>query len=141
MCYAYKSAYAATGEILGRSLPDTRRLIREGKIVEVDGEFHFPKDTVPVIVAGGAVRPMRWDLIPAGFMRGEKPDLAGAVRKKNSRAINPATGKSWGFSSYNARVETVRTLWAFKDAWQAGQRAIMPVAAFRERPNMDDAPA
>jgi putative SOS response-associated peptidase YedK len=141
MCYAYKPVRTPSGTILMHTVPEIRRLEREGKIREVEGEFYFAKDTVPVIIAGGAVVPMRWDLIPSGFLRGESATATEAVRKKNSRALNPATGKSWGFSSYNARMETVRSLWAFKDAWSAGRRGIMPVEAFKERPNMEGAPA
>lgn len=128
MCYAYKPPEA----------DERAGTFRKGAGGD---EFRFARDTVPVVTAGGAVRPMRWDLVPAGFLGRERPGLAEALRKKNSRAKNPATGRAWGFSSYNARVETVDVLWAFRDAWRAGRRGAMPVAAFRERPNMDEAPA
>jgi putative SOS response-associated peptidase YedK len=121
MCYAYKPA----------PLPG----------IQVPGEgFYYAKDTVPVFLAGDEVRAMRWDLVPRGFLRLEKATLAEAIRKKNSRAVNPETGKSWGFSSYNARIETLEKLWTFKEAWRDGNRGVIPVEAFRERPNMEGAP-
>ncbi len=86
--------------------------------------------------ADTAVRPMRLDLIPRSFMQQQPLNLPEALKAKDSRAID-----SKGFSSYNARIETVQSLWAFKSAWKDGNRGIMPVASWRERPNMDGAPA
>jgi putative SOS response-associated peptidase YedK len=129
MCYAIKPASLPGIRIAG-ALPAPNP----------DG-FHYARDTVPVFLAGGEMRPMRWDLVPRGFMSQENGTLAEALRRKNSRAINPATGRSWGFSSYNARLETVETLWAFKEAWRDRKRGVIPVEAFRERPNMEEAPA
>jgi putative SOS response-associated peptidase YedK len=127
MCYAYKP-----GRLPGLRVPENASETADG--------FYYARDTVPVLRSGDELRLMRWDLIPRGFLRLEKVTLAEAVRKKNSRAVNPETGKSWGFSSYNARIETVENLWTFKEAWRDGNRAVLPVEAFRERPNMDGAP-
>jgi putative SOS response-associated peptidase YedK len=127
MCYAYKPA----------SLPGIR--VAGGAAETADG-FYYAKDTVPVLLPGDDVRLMRWDLVPRRFLSREKPTLAEAIRKKNSRAVNPETGKTWGFSSYNARLETLEKLWTFKEAWRDGNRGVIPVEAFRERPNMDGAP-
>jgi putative SOS response-associated peptidase YedK len=68
-------------------------------------------------------------------MRQAKLSLPEAIKAKNSRARD-----SKGFSSYNARIETVQNLWAFKPSWKAGRRGVMPVDAWKERPNMDGAP-
>ena len=127
MCYAFKS-----GNLPGIRIPDLDSPRADG--------FHYAKDRVRVLLAGNDVRFMRWDLIPRGYLHTEKISADEAVRKKNSRAINPATGKSWGFSSYNARIETVDKLWTFKEAWQDRNRGVIDVVAFRERPNMDGAP-
>lgn len=127
MCYAYKPA-----PLPGIRIP--------GQAGETSDGFYYAKDTVPVILPGDDVRLMRWDLVPRGFLGREKPTLAEAIRKKNSRAVNPETGKTWGFSSYNARIETLEKLWTFKEAWRDGNRGVIPVEAFRERPNMDGAP-
>jgi len=144
MCYAYKPVRTPSGRIQMHTVTEIRRLQREGKIKETNDGFHYARDMVPVITPSGEVLPMRWDLIPAGFLHQESlsldPGPEEAIRRKNSRAINPATGKSWGFSSYNARMETVRSLWAFKGAWNAGRRGAIAVEAFKERPNMDGAP-
>jgi putative SOS response-associated peptidase YedK len=111
--------------------------------LQKDG-FHYPKNTLGVIVQrqeGLQVLPMRFDLIPPGYMA-DHPEmtLAEVIKKKNSRAINPDTQKKWGYDSYNARSETIATTWSFKSAWKAGRRCIMPAVRFKERPNMDDAP-
>jgi putative SOS response-associated peptidase YedK len=85
---------------------------------------------------------VRWDLVPRDFLSSEPSfPLSEILKKKNSRAKNPATGKSWGFDSYNARVETIASLASFKKPWQEGLRCILPTQAFKERPNMDGAPA
>lgn len=97
--------------------------------------FAYAKDTVDVIVAGSEVRRMRWDLIPRGFMRQERLSRDEALKAKDSRKKD-----SRGFSSYNARIETVDSLWTFRDAWREGKRGLIPAEAWKERPNMDDAP-
>jgi|GEM_PF-1939937 len=130
MCYAVKIAALPGIRIPADALP-----------AETAGGFYYAKDTVPVFLPGREMRLMRWDLIPRGFLRNDPCSLAEAIRKKNSRSINPETGKSWGFSSYNARIETVESLWTFKEAWRERNRGVIPVDAFRERPNMDGAPA
>jgi putative SOS response-associated peptidase YedK len=127
MCYAYKPA-----PLPGIKIPDHASETSDG--------FHYPTNAVPVVVRGEEARVMRWDLIPRGFLRNENLTASEALRKKNSRALNPATGKSWGFTSYNARIETVESLWTFKEAWREGNRGVISVTAFRERPNMDGAP-
>jgi putative SOS response-associated peptidase YedK len=117
---------------------DVRRMQREGIVKETPDGFMYAKDTVGVTIARGMdvlTLPMRWDLIPAGFMRQEHLSLPEAIKAKNSRAKG-----SKGFSSYNARIETVQNLWAYKSSWNSGRRGIMPVAAWKERPNMDGAP-
>jgi putative SOS response-associated peptidase YedK len=136
VCYAYKPVFTASGTYEMHRLDDIHRMMREGKVKETREGFFFAKDTVPVIIGNGEVRPMRWDLIPAEFMWREKPGLPEVIKAKNSRAKG-----SQGFSSYNARIETVQSLWAFKEPWKSGKRGVMPVAAWRERPNMDGAPA
>ena len=98
-------------------------------------DFAYAKDFVYVIVAGSEVRRMRWDLIPRGFMRQEGLNREEALKAKDSRKKD-----SRGFSSYNARIETVDSLWAFRDAWREGKRGLIPAEAWKERPNMDDAP-
>ncbi|MEJ0087370.1 MAG: SOS response-associated peptidase [Pseudomonadota bacterium] len=52
---------------------------------------------------------MRWGLIPP-FLKGESPK----------------------YSTFNARVETMETSPAFRDAWKKGQRCIVPADGFYE---------
>ena len=140
MCYGYKPVRKGNGRYLLHTEKDIRRMLKSGEIKESPDGFVFAKDTVEVILGVNKVRPMRWDLIPRGFLRDGKFTVAEVIQRKNSRAKNPDTGKTWGFSSYNARIETVDSLWTFKEAWRDCRRGIIPVEAFRERPNMDGAP-
>ncbi len=68
-------------------------------------------DVLAVRLAGGrrVAAPMRWGLIPE-FARGE-------------------AGK---YSTINARVETLRTSPAYRDAWRKGQRCLILATAFYE---------
>jgi len=122
---------------------ETRRLIREGEVIETPDGYHFARANVPVLkMSQGepSVSAMRWDLIPHNYYKDRNVSIGEAIRAKNSRAIDPKTGRTFGYSSFNARLETVRTLPAFRDAWSKGQRGLIAVDAFKERPNMDDAP-
>jgi putative SOS response-associated peptidase YedK len=65
--------------------------------------------TVRVVDGQRVLTLMRWGLIP-GFARGE----AGP------------------YSTINARVETVRTLPAYRDAWRKGRRCLILASAFYE---------
>ena len=60
---------------------------------------------------------MRWGLIPP-FLKGENPK----------------------FPTINARIETMETSPAFRDAWRKGQRCIVPAEGFYEWQMMPDAP-
>lgn len=122
---------------------EVRRLLREGLIRESPNGFYYPKANVEVITAGPdglEAKAMRWDLIPADYLRRYNLTLPELVKKKASRAKNPETGKAWGFDTYNARRESILTTYSFKTAWKKGQRCVMPVEAWRERPNMEGAP-
>jgi putative SOS response-associated peptidase YedK len=83
-----------------------------------------PARDVPVVrmapVAEGSEREgvmMRWGLIPP-FLKGEVPK----------------------FPTMNARIETLETAPAFRDAWKKGQRCIVPAEAFYEWQLIPDAP-
>ena len=60
---------------------------------------------------------MRWGLIPP-FLKGEPPK----------------------FPTQNARIETMETAPAFRDAWKKGQRCIVPAEGFYEWQLIPDAP-
>jgi len=146
MCYAYKPVTDSQGRIWKVPHKEFERLYREGKIVPngID-RYHYAKATVAVFLLRDgepAVLPMRWDLIPRDYMI-EHPELtlAEVIKKKNSRAKNPDTMKPWGFDSFNARKETLASRPAFRQPWKEGKRCVMPLQAFQERANMDEAPA
>jgi putative SOS response-associated peptidase YedK len=60
---------------------------------------------------------MRWGLVPP-FLKGEPPKYA----------------------THNARIETLETSPAFRDAWKKGQRCVVPAAGFYEWQMVPDAP-
>ena len=60
---------------------------------------------------------MRWGLIPP-FLKGESPK----------------------FATHNARIETMETSPAFRDAWKKGQRCIVPAQGFYEWQMIANAP-
>jgi putative SOS response-associated peptidase YedK len=60
---------------------------------------------------------MRWGLVPS-FLKGEAPK----------------------YPTMNARIETMQTSPAFRDAWTRGQRCIVPAAGFYEWQLLPDAP-
>jgi putative SOS response-associated peptidase YedK len=81
-----------------------------------------PAREVPVVrvAADGREREgvmMRWGLIPP-FLKGEPPK----------------------FPTMNARIETMETAPAFRDAWKKGQRCIVPAEGFYEWQMIPDAP-
>jgi len=83
-----------------------------------------PAREVPVIrvapAADGGEREgvmMRWGLVPP-FLKGENPK----------------------FPTMNARIETMETSPAYRDAWSKGQRCIAPADGFYEWQMMPDAP-
>lgn len=140
MCYSYAPEYSELTPQLLHAQEEFRRLQDLGFITPTRSGYHYPKDTVAVILRGGEVRPMRWDLIPRNFLAPLKLTLPEVVKKKSSRAKNPETGRAWGYDAYNARLETVVGRPAFRAAWSEGRRAIIAANSWRERPNMDGAP-
>lgn len=144
MCYGSKPVINAKGGVDWIPNDEFNRMYKDGEIVVRRDGYHYAKDTVAAFRwRGGRIEvvPMRWDLVPRNFLlakqgkgaRVPEASLAEAVRAKNSRAT--------GFSSYNARVETVARLLSFQKPWEEGLRMAMPAEAFKERPNMEGAPA
>jgi putative SOS response-associated peptidase YedK len=132
-------------------------LFRQGKIAPRGDGFSYAKDPLPVLLSPGtltlssspivpaltqspSVSVLRWDLVPRTYRQEHDIPLSEMLVFKNSRKIFPGTTRALGFSSYNARMETVAELPSFRKPWQEGLRFITPVAKYRERPNMDSAP-
>jgi putative SOS response-associated peptidase YedK len=77
MCYAYKPVYDGDGNVYKIRSGEFQRLLLEGAVIKKPDGYHYAKDTVGVLVlrdGAPTVAPMRWDLIPKDFMRGEKLD-------------------------------------------------------------------
>jgi putative SOS response-associated peptidase YedK len=141
MCYAYITARFQNGIVAKIPRKEFFHLLRSGKLVEEIDDFVFPKSNALAYSRIGEDfigRSYRWDLIPRWYH--SNVDLADLLRLKSSKAIDATTGKSSGFSSFNARLESISTLASFKKPWAEGKRIIIPTIAYRERPNMEDAP-
>jgi putative SOS response-associated peptidase YedK len=136
MCYAFTPVQTPTGGLIWLPRKVLEQFESEGRIAKRSDGFYYAKDSVGIYfwkeghVEAGA---MRWDLVPPDFL--PRLPLEAMLREKNSRAKG-----SKGFSSYNARVESVATLYSFREPWRSGKRFVTPVSAFRERPNQEDAP-
>lgn len=140
MCYGYRPVYAKSGQLLWVSHNEYRRGMLKGDYFDPPHPFVYPNQFSEVISQGGEIESMYFDLIPRFFLKGEQVTLQEALKRKRSRKKNPATGKTLGFSSFNARFETVARLPSFRNAWNEGRRCVIPIDAFKERPNMDEAP-
>ena len=138
MCYGYKPVIGPNGKQFLIHPKEYAKLEKEGKLVFRKDGLLYAKDTIPQIIIQSNEQTeilMRWDLIPRDFLKKENLPLAEIIKRKNSRAKD-----SKGFNSYNARLETVENLWAFRRPWHEGQRCVTSVELFRERANMDGAP-
>lgn len=145
MCYGSKPVVNAKGGVDWIPNDDFNRMYKFGEIVVRKDGYHYAKDTLGAFLwRNGRIvaAPMRWDLVPRDYRHRENLTLADMIRKKNSRAKDPdVSGRKLGFDSYNARVETVANLFSFKAPWREGLRMATPVLGFKERPNMEGAPA
>ncbi len=102
-------------------------------------DFVFVNDNVESITSlQGDIVEMYWDLIPKWYQ--PQAALSEVKKLKKSQAINPKTNTKIGYSSYNARIESIVQKPTFKSAWLNGRRFVTPAKAFRERANMDEAP-
>jgi len=144
MCYAFKTVRDQDGSLHKIQHRDFVKLLQNHKIIEKEDGFYYARDQVPLMIqaeSGLKISLMRWDLIPSFYLAQEKLSYAEVQKKKVSKSINPFTKKSYGFSSYNARIETVQNLPTFRKPLMLGQRGIIPVIAFKEYPNSDEAPS
>lgn len=137
MCYAFTPVQDPSGAItwLPRKVLD--QYLKEGRIRPP--EEIFPGDRTDLyqwIGEGLAPAEMRFDLVPRFYLKKEGLPLEAMLKRKRSRKRDGD-----GFSSYNARSESLLERAAFRGPWQESKRMAVPITAFRERPNMDDAPA
>lgn len=138
MCYGFYPVVRPLGGVDWVPREEFFRMHREGRIHTRGDGFHYVKDDIGIYrwrEKEVEASPAYWDLVPRHFLRKENLPKAEMLKRKNSRAKG-----SQGFSSYNARSETVAELFSFRDPWREGKRMATPASAFRERPNMDGAP-
>lgn len=154
MCYSYKVVWTADKAKHFKVPPKHfQELSHQGKIQKQGDEFiFFPKNQVPVVLNGRdgqpLLTPMHWDLLPRWYqgapsdqvdlLQGHQLSLEQVLRDKDSRA--QIEGKTVGFSSYNARMESIESKPTYQKSWQEGRRCLLPADAFWERPNMKEAP-
>jgi putative SOS response-associated peptidase YedK len=135
MCYSFTPVGDPdTGRITWIPPKVLKDLERQGIVRKIDP--YFPGDMVEIwkwTKAGIEPFQARFDLVPSFF----KPHLSKAemLKEKESRRKG-----SDGFSSYNARSESMLQKPTWKGPWRERKRMVVPVSAFRERPNEDDAP-
>lgn len=147
MCYGWQWVQKeGSDEWVWVDYKSYKRLQNEGRITRNKNDFWYPKNLVPAILRTGGdytLLPMRFDLLPRTFLNQEEYNLLTmeeVIKKKNSRAKNPTTLQPWGFDSYNARAETIRTRFSFKNPWSQGLRCVVPCSSWLERPNEDFTP-
>jgi putative SOS response-associated peptidase YedK len=135
VCYSFTPVGDPdTGRITWIPPKVLKDLERQGIVRKMDP--YFPGDMVEIwkwTKAGIEPFQARFDLVPSFF----KPHLSKAemLKEKESRRKG-----SDGFSSYNARSESMLQKPTWKGPWRERKRMVVPVSAFRERPNEDDAP-
>jgi putative SOS response-associated peptidase YedK len=136
MCYAFTPVQDPSGALTWLPRKVIEQFLKEGRIqapVEI-----FPGDRTDIFRwtdQGIAPSGMRFDLVPRFFLAKENPALEAMLKRKRSRKQG-----SDGFSSYNARAESLLERPAFRGPWLESKRMVVPVSGFRERPNMDEAP-
>ena len=135
MCYSYKTEYArAVGKAV-REIADVHNLFaRQGGAEHASVRF-YARSMCPVITLENdenILSAMHWDLIPSWYMKDDGLTIEEVIKKKAT--------KKYGFSSFNARSETINSKPAFRNAWRKAYRCLFPASSFFERPNRKDRP-
>jgi putative SOS response-associated peptidase YedK len=137
VCYAFTPVQDPSGAItwLPRKVLD--QYVKAGRILPP--EEIFPGDRADIFRwtdEGPGLAEMRFDLVPRFYLKKEILSLEAMLKRKRSRKRDGD-----GFSSYNARSESLLERAAFRGPWLESKRMAVPISAFRERPNMEGAPA
>ena len=136
MCYAFTPVSGPAGAITWLPKKVIEQYLQQGLIREAEWIYPGDRSNVFTWIDGEiAATPMRFDLVPRFFLARENLPLADMLKRKQSRKKSGD-----GFSSYNARSETLLEKASFRTPWAESKRVVVPVSAFRERPNEDDAP-
>jgi len=136
MCYAFSPVQDPTGHITWLPPKVVKQYIQEGKIQEP--KWTFPGDRTDIYRwTKNGIEPtqMRFDLVPRFYLKKENLPLEEMLKRKRSKKKGGG-----GFDSYNARSESIFEKASFRTPWAEGNRMVVRVDAFRERPNMDEAP-
>lgn len=136
MCYSFTPVKTPEGVIwLPKKVFDHFR--DEGRISFDPGIFPGDRPYVYTWMDGEIQeREMRFDLVPRFYLKKESPPLAEMLKRKASRKKGGD-----GFDSYNARFESLLERASYRTPWAESKRMVVPVSAYRERPNEEDAPA
>ncbi len=138
MCYAFTPVKTPEGIIW---LPKKVLLQyqAQGKVFPDGDDWVFPGHRPQIFTwIDGEIgaKEMHWDLVPRFYLQKENLPVAEMLKRKKSRKQGGD-----GFSSYNARSESMTELASFRKPWAESKRMVVPVSGFRERPNEEDAPA
>jgi putative SOS response-associated peptidase YedK len=145
MCYGGEYLYSETTEKLHWvNHKDLHQLEQSGRLKHSDNGRFYPRHIIPMAICeDGVFRvvPARFDLIVRDYRsKLKEATIADLVKLKNSRKKDPKTGRPTGYSSWNARVETIHDLFSFRMSWNYNRRGVVPITAFLERPNEEDTP-
>jgi putative SOS response-associated peptidase YedK len=138
MCYAFTPVLNPQGGLVWLPKTTLDKFSRLGLILQRPDGFYYARDDVKVfywIEDHVDTDWMRFDLVPPFFMQKENLSKGEMIKRKESQAKG-----SKGFNSWNAKMETIESLPSFREAWRLGQRMVVPVSKFKERPNMENAP-
>ena len=146
MCYGFETIRddPDSGGLTKVHPRDFFELFRMGKIKWSEDGYYFAGDTIGAWVRIGkeiVAVPMRWDLIYRDYRKKENLSIAELIKLKESQAWDPKQNRRVGFDSYNARSEGITETLSYRTPWAEGLRMVTPVRSFRERANMDGAPA
>jgi putative SOS response-associated peptidase YedK len=135
MCYSFTPIADPDSGNITWIPPKVRiQLEREGKVRKI--EPRFPGDIAEFwrwVKDGIESRQGRFDLVPRFFKT--HLSLSAMLAEKNSRRKD-----SEGFSSHNARSESMLQKPTWKGPWRERKRMVIPISEFRERANAEDAP-
>jgi putative SOS response-associated peptidase YedK len=140
MCYGYRPVHGRDGRVIWVDNREYHIGIRKGYYQDAEKTFVFPFKMSDVLNMGGKAEQMQFDLLPRFFLKNETIPLSEVQKRKKSRKKDKVTGKSVGFNSFNARFETIERLPSFRNSWFESKRCAIPIDAFKERPNKENAP-
>ncbi|MEO7425682.1 MAG: SOS response-associated peptidase family protein [Fibrobacteria bacterium] len=135
MCYSFTPVRTPDGILwLPKKVVDQYE--KDGWVERADEVFpRGPAEVWRWIKGGVQSSEMVFDMVPRFYLKAGNPSLDEVLKRKRSKKKGGD-----GFDSYNARSESILEKATFRAPWAEGKRMVVPVSAWRERPNMEEAP-